>query len=579
MRRLLSSLVVLCSATGLFVAAALAASGGKGAPQAARGAIQEGGTLTIGAYEFDFIDPALALPQNAPFSVASWPVEDATCAYLLRYPAGPPTGVRYNLVPEVATAYPALSRDGKTYTFTIRKGFRFSTGAPVTAQSYADAINRLLNPAIRRAYARYLARANARPSNLTLDTPAPPAATYLREVVGSAAVRQGKARTASGVKVVGSRLIIRLTKRAPDFPARMTMPYFCPVAADLPVSSEGVSAPLPGSGPYYIAEFVRGSRVVLERNSYYRGTRPHHVDRFVVEVGDFSPITTRKVEADERDIDLVVGPAAAVTRIVPKYGINKSRFFAFPSPTMFYLVMNTSRPLFKNNLKLRQAVNFVTDRAKLMAAQTGGVTAIGLVSDDYLPPMTPGYVDGHVYPFEPDLEKARALARGNTRSGKAVMYVCDIPGCAEAAQVHKDDLKQIGIEVELKGMPDAVAVAKVATRGEGYDLVGLRHLAVYVDPSQIVDYLFDGRTIRATGNTNISYFNSAHYNRLIERAGRLSGNARYAAYGRLAVDIARNAAPVVGQGVRYQRFFLSSHVGCVQAAAHGGVDLAGLCLK
>ena len=74
--------------------------------------------------------------------------------------------------------------------------------------------------------------------------------------MGAKAVQRGAAPTASGVKAAGDRLIIRLTRRASDFPARMTMPYFCPVPKDLPIDPEGVGAPLPGSGPYYIAEFV-----------------------------------------------------------------------------------------------------------------------------------------------------------------------------------------------------------------------------------------------------------------------------------------------------------------------------------
>ena len=73
------------------------------------------------------------------------------------------------------------------------------------------------------------------------------------------------------MKAAGNRLLIRLTKRVPDFPARVTMPYLCPVPADLPVAPEGVGAPLPGSGPYFIAEFVADSRVVLKRNPFYRG--------------------------------------------------------------------------------------------------------------------------------------------------------------------------------------------------------------------------------------------------------------------------------------------------------------------
>src|SRR6266540_7230157 len=67
---------------------------------------------------------------------------------------------------------------------------------------------------------------------------------------------------------------------------------------------------------------------------------------------------------------------------------------------------------------------------------------------------------------------------------------------------------------------------------------GLQPVTVpWVDPSQYVDLLLDGRTLRATDNTNLSYFNSPHYNKLIDKAKALSGNARYAAYRKLAVDL------------------------------------------
>src|SRR5207249_6927056 len=130
-----------------------------------------------------------------------------------------------------------------------------------------------------------------------------------------------------GAKAVGNHLVIRLMKRAPDFPARMTMPYLCPVPTDLPVAPEGVGAPLPGSGAYYVAEFVRGSRVVLKRNPHYRGARPHHVDQLVFQVDPDQITNTHKVETAERDVDLAV-PAATLDELGARYGVNKNQFFS-----------------------------------------------------------------------------------------------------------------------------------------------------------------------------------------------------------------------------------------------------------
>jgi peptide/nickel transport system substrate-binding protein len=516
-----------------------------GATVRADSRVADSGTLLVGVLAFDYIDPALMPTPNSsrgqsPFTV-SWGVADATCALLLRYPAEKPPGVRYDLVPEAAEAYPRLSPDGKTYTFTIRKGFRFSNRAPVTAANYARAFERVLSPAMRA-----------------------PAAEYFQDV--------------EAVEAAGQRLIVRLKKKVPDFPARMTMPYICPVPTDLPLDQpEGVAAPLVGSGRYYVAEFVRGKQVVLKRNPFYRGGRPHHLEQLIIQT-DYSDAITSKVEAGGMDVDEGLS-LPTLDDLYARYGINKTRLFATPSGNIFYLYMNTARPLFRHNVKLRQAVNFALDRPALTRAF--GASWAGSLSDEYLPPGMPGYVNADVYPLKgPNLARALALATGHTKGGKAVLYTCaDIAtSCAAHAQIVHDNLKAIGIDVDIKAFPFAVVETKVGTRGEPFDLAVERFNVPWVDPYQYVDLQVDGRRIKATGNTNRSYFNSSRYNRLVDQAAKLSGRARYEAYGRVAVDIARDAAPMAVMFVRNNRVFVSSRVGCVRAGAHG-LDLAGLCLR
>jgi len=163
------------------------------------------------------------------------------------------------------------------------------------------------------------------------------------------------------------------------------------------------------------------------------------------------------------------------------------------------------------------------------------------------------------------------------------MYVCDsiLARCLDHALIVKANLKEIGIDVQIKQFPTAVKEAKIATRGEPFDLSNVRVDVAWVDPYEYVNLLLDGRTVQATGNTNRSYFSSPHYEKLIDQAGRLSGDARDVAYGRLAVTIARDAAPMAAWVERNTRFFVSARVGCVRATAVSAhsVDLAGLCIK
>ena len=92
---------------------------------------------------------AAGAPPRAPVQHGSrvdWWREQvlaATCALLVNYPDKPfPAGAK--LVPEVARELPTVSDDGRTYTFRLRSGFRFSppSDAPVTAEAFRRAIER-----------------------------------------------------------------------------------------------------------------------------------------------------------------------------------------------------------------------------------------------------------------------------------------------------------------------------------------------------------------------------------------------------------------------------------------------------
>src|SRR2546426_12034724 len=139
-KRLWLSVATLAIGVGLLVAAGFASpassnstkSGGKGA---------RGGTLRVDQRsDFDFIDPALAYFSH------SWQVEYSTTCKLLNFPDKEATAGGTRIVPEVAASLPAVSRDGKTYTFTLKKSFKFADGSNVTAANFAYALNRDLQP-------------------------------------------------------------------------------------------------------------------------------------------------------------------------------------------------------------------------------------------------------------------------------------------------------------------------------------------------------------------------------------------------------------------------------------------------
>ncbi len=354
----------------------------------------------------------------------------------------------FRLVPEVAADFPEVSRNGKTYTFTLRHGFRFSDGTPVLASAFARAINRVLAPGVRS-----------------------PGAQFMMDIAGAAEVQAGKAKSAAGISARGSRLVIRLTRPAPDFPARTTMPFFCAVPPNLPSDPEGVLT-FPAAGPYFVAEYRPGERVVLRRNRFYGGGRPHHVDGFDVDLrASSSSEILDRVESGAIDWGSLVGPEYfdPARRLVAKYGVNRSQFFVKPGLTLNLIIFNHSRPLFANNPRLRQAVNFALDR-RVIARVSGASPLDRRLTDQYLPSSFPGFRDDRIYPLErPDVARARSLARGNTRGRKAVIYTPDFPPPLASAQAVKQQLVEIGLSVEIEPIPPGPA-ALTRLADNGWDL-------------------------------------------------------------------------------------------------------------
>ena len=139
-----------------------------------------------------------------------------------------------------------------------------------------------------------------------------------------------------------------------------------------------------------MSEYVPDERVVLERNRYYKGPRPQHVDRFTVDIGaDPATIFDQVLSGDT---DYALGPPQSPSprsrRTSGDGSASTSRSSSsIPSPGVRSFMLNTSRPLFRGNVKLRQAINFAIDR-RALTRELGAYA--GTVSDQFMPPNHAG---------------------------------------------------------------------------------------------------------------------------------------------------------------------------------------------
>ena len=126
------------------------------------------------------------------------------------------------------------------------------------------------------------------------------------------------------------------------------MPFACAIPLSLEINPDGTAAPVVGSGPYYIAERVPRRRIVLRRNRYYRGPRPHNVDEIVYDIG-LPPATIRIEDRGGRDgsrAGAVSGRTRSSASATGSTGGLPGRYVVNPTGTIRYLAFNHGRELF-----------------------------------------------------------------------------------------------------------------------------------------------------------------------------------------------------------------------------------------
>ena len=202
-------------------------------------ASHRGGTLTEVSSDLPQLDPVHDLDLASPALAA---VYDGLVAF--RKAAGAQGDT---LVPDLAVVLPRPADGGRTYTFTLRRGIRYSSGAPVRASDFRRGLQRQLSFG---------------------DVPG-----YYEGILGAPACHQNPRRCdLSGIVAddAAGTVTFRLSQADPDFLDKLALL----MAAPAPPGAAGHlmdRAPfLPGTGPYTISRFRPGASLTLVRNPYFR---------------------------------------------------------------------------------------------------------------------------------------------------------------------------------------------------------------------------------------------------------------------------------------------------------------------
>jgi ABC-type transport system substrate-binding protein/DNA-binding SARP family transcriptional activator len=362
----------------------------------------------------------------------------------LNHVAGP-DGTR--LVPDLALALPAPANHGRTYTFHLRPGIRYSTGALVRPGDVTRSCERLFK----------LGGAG---------TP------YYQAIGGAAACQKAPATCDLSRGIAADdragTVTFHLTQPDPDFLYKLTLTF----AYVLPATTPGLEArtPLPATGPYMINRYTPGRELVIVRNPRFRewsaAAQPAGNPNQILVRLDLSGGAGASAVADgQGDFLPSIGeiPSGA-----SYFQHHRSQLRINPQLLTAFLNLNVDAPPF-NDLRVRQSVNLALDRRRVVNGWGGPLAA--QPTCQILPPGLAGYqrycpytrqpaVDGSWR--APDLARARRLVAASGTAGikVTVWNVLHTPqGGVNEAEDLVQTLHQLGYRASLRLLPQSTFFA------------------------------------------------------------------------------------------------------------------------
>ena len=297
-------------------------------------------------------------------------------------------------IPAAAKDQPKVSADGKTYTYTLRDGLKYSDGKALTAENFKYGWQRHCYPAIAGGYAftGYIVAGCEDWNSLDpkKDDPAKLAAA--------------KTAFLNNIKVSGSDISFTLTDQAPYFNSIAALWVGVPAREDT-VTKGGASWTEPatfiGNGPFILSEWKHNDKMVFTRNPNFRTpTKLAKWTQVMINEGAVAFAAYRNNELD------VYGIAAEDLRSIDADAALKAQRVEGPGQCTFYIGYNTKKaPFDDKNVRVAFAKSFDRD------AYINDVAKIGKPALAFITPGIPGYDSGDTFQkFDATAAKA-ALAQ------------------------------------------------------------------------------------------------------------------------------------------------------------------------
>ncbi|MBC7475020.1 MAG: ABC transporter substrate-binding protein, partial [Candidatus Sericytochromatia bacterium] len=421
-----------------------------------------------------------------------------------------------DIVPDLAESW-IESKDGKTYTFKLRKGVKFHNGREFNADDVKYTIERLANPK------------NGSKGLWTLGALPFVGIKKYQDACKAGQPNQG----IEGIKVIDRYTVeLKLEQLIPFALHVLAMTYYYVVPKEeVEKWGKDFNVHPVGTGPFMFKEWKRGKTVVLVKNPNYFEKGLPYLDTLVYDIIPSDLVRLGRFENGQLEyVDNNSLPAARFESIINdekwnKIGADKIRsipeiedlsktlIMKKPILSTEYLGMNVDSEYFKDK-RVRKAFNYAVDKQKIVDRVYNGKRSI---ARGVLPPGFPGFNEknGVPYPYDPD--KARELlAQAGWTDSKGDGFLYNKEGkkftmtlwynqkeiLASLCSSVQADLKDIGIDIEVRSLQWASYLDKI--RKKEADFFRFGWSADYPDPDNFIWTLFSTKNIGQDNSTGYS---------------------------------------------------------------------------
>ncbi|MGY0489821.1 ABC transporter substrate-binding protein [Streptomyces sp. WG-D5] len=349
----------------------------------------------------------------------------------------PPT-----IVPDLATDLGKVSKDGLTWTYTLKAGLKFEDGTPVTAKDVKYGVERTY---ARDVYTQAPQELNAALSDDGYKGP----------------YAKGAAGDFKGIETPDDRTVVfKLKQPFAEFPALVSRSNTAPVPRAKDTKLDYTNHPV-STGPYKIESYQRGRAMKLVRNKHWDpATDPHRSalpDTFSFSLSTAQATISQQLIADSDPtaltLDSAGGLQASDAAKLDRPGVARRTASGIIGCTD---VLDFNTETIKDPV-VRKALALAIDR-KAIHLQYGGAR-FGKLTQSYINPQQRGYVEQHTDldpTGQPQLDEAKRLLKGRDYPKKLVYGYADAtPRFKNMGTSLQENLRHLGIDLELRPIPAA----------------------------------------------------------------------------------------------------------------------------